>query len=383
MLELNPPTTVTFPINPAFHLQSATARLSLVGMKNELSFIDLDLSNTGLLPNFCDVNVIFMLILLVELLAIVLTSAPSTINFWDQLALISMLMLWISLLNAAVLCRARRWLNGLPCQAGVILSFILMMLVSFGFSLIVIIINNRLMLDDLTSPLSNYFLARVMLISAVIYAVVLRYFYVQQQWKIHIQAQFEAEVQALRARIRPHFLFNSMNTIASLITFSPEKAEKAVVDLSDLFRASLREQNINTLNDELELTKSYLDIESLRLGDRLNINWDIDQNLIETEVPALCLQPLVENAIYHGIEPLADGGIISVSVIQEDNKLKLCVSNPLGNGSMSKHDGNHMAQQNIRQRLKLVYGKNASFIIEETDTTYAVILKIPLETKSI
>ena len=257
------------------------------------------------------------------------------------------------------------------------------MLVSFGFSLIVIFINNRLMLDDLTSPLSNYFLARVMLISAVIYAVVLRYFYVQQQWKIHIQAQSEAEIQALRARIRPHFLFNSMNTIASLITFSPEKAEKAVVDLSDLFRASLREQNTNTLNDELELTKSYLDIESLRLGDRLNINWDIDQNLIETEVPALCLQPLVENAIYHGIEPLAEGGIISVLVIQEDSKLKLCVSNPLGNGSMSKHDGNHMAQQNIRQRLKLIYGKNASFIIDETDTTYAVILKIPLETKSI
>ncbi len=383
MLELNPPTTVTFLINPAFHLQSASAQLSLVGMKNELSFINLDLSDTGLLPNFCDVNVIFMLILLVELLAIVLTSAPSTINFWDQLALISMLMLWISLLNAAVLCKARRWLNGLPCQAGVILSFILMMLVSFGFSLIVIFINNRLMLDDLTSPLSNYFLARVMLISAVIYAVVLRYFYVQQQWKIHIQAQSEAEIQALRARIRPHFLFNSMNTIASLITFSPEKAEKAVVDLSDLFRASLREQNTNTLYDELELTKSYLDIESLRLGDRLNINWNIDQNLIETEVPALCLQPLVENAIYHGIEPLAEGGIISVLVIQEDSKLKLCVSNPLGNGSMSKHDGNHMAQQNIRQRLKLIYGKNASFIIDETDTTYAVILKIPLETKSI
>ena len=352
-------------------------------MNNKLSFIDLDLSDTGLLPNFCDVNAIFMLILLAELLAIVLTSAPSTINFWDQLALISMLMLWISLLNAAVLCKARRWLNGLPCQAGVILSFIIMMLVSFGFSLIVVFINNRLMLDDLSSPLSNYFLARVMLISAVIYAVVLRYFYVQQQWKIHIQAQSEAEIQALRARIRPHFLFNSMNTIASLITFSPEKAEKAVVDLSDLFRASLREQNTNTLYDELELTKSYLDIESLRLGDRLNINWNIDQNLIETEVPALCLQPLVENAIYHGIEPLADGGIISVSVIQENNKLKLCVSNPLGNGSISKHDGNHMAQQNIRQRLKLVYGKKASFIIEENDKTYAVILKIPLETKSI
>ncbi|MCK4706146.1 MAG: histidine kinase, partial [Gammaproteobacteria bacterium] len=260
-------------------------------MKNKLSFIDLDLSDTGFLPNFCDVNVIFMLILLVELMALVLTSAPATINFWDQLAFISMLMLWIGLLNAAVLCKARHWLNALPCQAGILSSFILMMSVSLAFCLIIIAINNQLMLDNLTSPLGDYFLARILLISAVIYAVLLRYFYVQQQWKIHIQAHSKAEIQALRARIRPHFLFNSMNTIASLITFSPEKAEKAVVDLSDLFRASLREQNTNTLNDELELTKSYLDIESLRLDERLNIEWDVDQNLVETEVPALCLQP--------------------------------------------------------------------------------------------
>ena len=352
-------------------------------MKNNLSFIDLDLSDTGLLPNFCDVHVIFMLILLVELLALVLTSAPTTINFWGQLAFISMLMLWIGLLNAAVLCKSRRWLNALPCQSGIIFSFILMMLISFGFSLVVIAINNQLMLDKLTSPLGDFFLVRIMLISAVIYIVILRYFYVQQQWKIHIQAHSKAEIQALRARIRPHFLFNSMNTIASLIAFSPEKAEKAVVDLSDLFRASLREQNTNTLNDELELTKSYLDIETLRLGERLNIQWDIDQNLVKTEVPALCLQPLVENAIYHGIEPLPHGGIISISVKQKNNRLELCVSNPLGSGSMSKHEGNHMAQQNIEQRINLVYGKNASFTIKETDTTYAVILEIPLETESV
>lgn len=352
-------------------------------MKNKLSFIDLDLSDTGFLPNFCNVNVIFMLILLVELMALVLTSAPATINFWDQLAFISMLMLWIGLLNAAVLCKARHWLNALPCQAGILSSFILMMSVSLAFCLIIIAINNRLMLDNLTSPLGDYFLARILLISAVIYAVLLRYFYVQQQWKIHIQAHSKAEIQALRARIRPHFLFNSMNTIASLITFSPEKAEKAVVDLSDLFRASLREQNTNTLNDELELTKSYLDIESLRLDERLNIEWDVDQNLVETEVPALCLQPLVENAIYHGIEPLPNGGIISVSAKQKNNKLELSVSNPLGNGAMLKHDGNHMAQQNIQQRINLVYGDDGSFTIMETETSYSVILVIPLETPSI
>ena len=352
-------------------------------MNNKLSFIDLNLSDTGLLPNFCDVNVVFMLILLVELLALVLASAPATTNFWDQLAFISMLMLWIGLLNAAVLCPTRRWLNSLPSQTGILFSFVLMMLVSLSFSLLVIAINNRLMLDNLTSPLGDYFLIRIMLISAVIYAVLLRYFYVQQQWKIHIQAHSRAEIQALRARIRPHFLFNSMNTIASLIAFSPEKAEKAVVDLSDLFRASLREQNSNTLNDELELTRSYLDIETLRLGERLNIDWNIDKSLIETEVPALCLQPLVENAIYHGIEPLAEGGIISISAKQTDNKLELSISNPFGSGTMSSHESNHMAQENIRQRLTLLYGENSSFIIKQDEKTYTIVLQIPLETQSI
>lgn len=352
-------------------------------MKQKLSFIDPDLSETGLLPNFCNVNVIFMLILLVELLALVLTSTPSTINFWDQLAFLSMLMLWIGLLNAAVLCKARHKLHAMPDKTGLLVSFCLMMLVSFFVCLVVIAINDWMLLDEFTSPLGNYFLVRIMLISAVIYTVVLRYFYVQQQWKIHIQAHSKAEIQALRARIRPHFLFNSMNTIASLIAFSPEKAEKAVEDLSDLFRASLREQNINTLSDELELTKSYLAIETLRLGDRLNIEWDIDNNILDTEVPALCLQPLVENAIYHGIEPLEHGGIISISARQNKGKLELDVSNPLGTGVILNNQGNHMAQENIRQRLNLVYGKNAAFKITQSQNTYTVVLVIPLETGTI
>ena len=116
------------------------------------------------------------------------------------------------------------------------------------------------------------------------------------------------------------------------------------------------------------------------MGERLNVNWNVDNSLAETEVPALCLQPLVENAIYHGIEPLADGGIISISAKLKNNKLELCVSNPLDNGAMSRHRGNHMAQENINQRLNLVYGKNASFSIKQDTKTYAVILEIPLET---
>jgi two-component system sensor histidine kinase AlgZ len=350
-------------------------------MENKLSFTDVDAEDTGLLPNFCDVRVIFMLVLLVELLAIVLTAAPSNVSFWDQLAFISMLMQWIGLLNAAILCGTRKWLNALPTRILVTTSFFLMMLVSVCFCLLVIAIKNWMLLDEETSPLGENFLLRIAVISAAVYAVVLRYFYIQQQWKLHLQAHSKAEIQALRARIRPHFLFNSMNTIASLISFKPEKAEKAVEDLADIFRASLREQNINTLADELSLTRSYVDIEKLRLDQRLKIDWSIDSSLEDTEVPALCLQPLVENAIYHGIEPLPEGGQIFISASQEGNQLVIKVCNPIGTGAISQHKSNHMAQENIKQRLHLVYGASADFNTNETKEDYTVILKIPLDTK--
>lgn len=351
-------------------------------MASNLSFTDTDAEDTGLLPDFCDVRVIFMLILLVELFALVLAATPFSSGFWDQFAFISMLMQWIGLLNAAILCGVRKWLNPLPQTASIIASFALMMLVSLCFSLLVIGIESWLAIDEVTSPLGDDFLLRIMVMSAAIYAVILRYFYVQQQWKMHVQAHSKAAIQALRARIRPHFLFNSMNTIASLISFQPEKAEKAVEDLSILFRASLHEKNINTLADELELTTSYLDIEQLRLGDRLRLHWQIEAGLENTEIPALCLQPLVENAIYHGVEPLPEGGVISVSASRSNDRLVLTVSNPVGHGATSSHKSNHMAQENIKQRLHLVYNGEAEFRTNETQSDYTVTLVIPLAAKA-
>ena len=339
-----------------------------------------NLIDTGFLPNFCDVRVIFMLVLIVELVAIVLAMAipSSTREIWDNLAFISMMMQWIALLNAAALCATRKWMNQLGGALTVIASFCVMMSVSLAFSLAVLELKNWMGLDDVTSPLGEHFLLRIMVISAAIYAVVLRYFYIQQQWKLNLNAQSKAEVQALKARIRPHFLFNSMNTIASLISFKPVEAEKAIEDLADLFRASLREQNIHTLKDEIEITRSYLDIEKLRLGDRLQISWDIDNSQIDEEIPALSLQPLAENAIYHGIEPLPDGGTIQISAKRQGDSLIIAVSNPSPDEKAAHTSGNQMAQENIRQRLKLVYGNRAGFNINATKQNYTVTLEIPV-----
>jgi two-component system, LytTR family, sensor histidine kinase AlgZ len=335
---------------------------------------------SGILPNFCEVRIIFMLVLIVELIAIVLAMAiPSTtVEFWDNLAFASMLLQWIALVDAAVLCALRRLLWRFSATIEMLVAFCVMMLVSLLFGISTLQFNDWAQLGTPDSLLGEHFLLRLLVISSVIYAIVLRFFYIQHQWKLNLHAQSRAQIQALQARIRPHFLFNSMNTIASLIAFRPDDAEKAIEDLSDLFRASLNEQNFHTLEDEIALTRSYLDIEKLRLGDRLRIELSIDENVINAEIPALSLQPLAENAIYHGIEPLPDGGVISISARRSDNRLTLVVSNPISDASRYHHSGNQMAQQNIRQRLQLAYGNQAGFYINETKQLYSITLEIPL-----
>lgn len=338
----------------------------------------------GLLPNFCDARIIFLLILLTELLALVLSIAVPTgyIYFWDYLAFISVLMQWIALMNAVLLCQFRHCLNTKSDRFSISVSFCIMLSVSFISALIILKIDQYLFFDELfsvTEKLDEIFLLRIMVISSALYAIVLRYFYIQRQWRLNLAAQAQSEVDALRARIRPHFLFNSMNTIASLVAISPEKAETAIEDLSDLFRASLSDKNLNTLEDEIELTTSYLNIELLRMGDRLKVLWNTDNSLNNIKIPALSLQPLVENAIYHGIEPLAEGGKIHISTLKEGKHLIISITNPLGKLSRQlHHKGNQIAQSNIKQRMNLVYGNKAAFIINDTKESYTATLKIPL-----
>ena len=151
-------------------------------------------------------------------------------------------------------------------------------------------------------------LARNAGIAVIVTALVLRYFFVTHQWQKHVRAEALSRIQALQARIRPHFLFNSMNTIAALTRSDPKRAEEAVEDLADLFRATLRDSHSPLrLKEELELTRIYQRIEALRLGDRLAVRWDVGALPMRAFVPGLTVQPLLENAIYHGIEPLAGG----------------------------------------------------------------------------
>lgn len=187
-----------------------------------------------------------------------------------------------------------------------------------------------------------------------------------------------SHLTALQARIQPHFLFNSMNTIASLIAVNPDQAEEAVLDLSELFRASLRTvDQLIPLNQELDLCQRYLAIEALRLGDRLTLEWAIEPGLEAQAIPPLSLQPLVENAIYHGIQPRPDGGTVRIEAQSRGDFVYLMVQNPIPDQNDRQHEGNRMALANIRLRLQALFGAPAVLKQSHHNDIYTVTLRLP------
>ena len=193
-------------------------------------------------------------------------------------------------------------------------------------------------------------------------------------------AQAEARLAALNARIRPHFLFNTLNAVLSLIRARPQQAEAALESLSDLFRAAMRDPGeMISLADEIALGKQYFELERLRLGERLAVNWQIGAVSMDLPIPPLMLQPLLENAVYHGIEPLPEGGTVSVSIKRRGDELRIAITNP--NAGQSQHAaGNHIAVANIRERLALYYDLEARLEIEVGEQFYEVRIFLPCRT---
>ena len=205
-------------------------------------------------------------------------------------------------------------------------------------------------------------------------------FYLQQQLREREQAELTARLESLRARIRPHFLFNTLNSIASLIGSRPDAAERAVEDLSELFRASLIEgEHGTTVADELHLCRLYLNIEQLRLGERLRMEWDVDESLSEQPMPALLLQPLIENAVYHGVARMAEGGTIRIELRRRGDYLEAVVENPLPPGEPPPSAGHNMALDNIQQRLAALHQNKAEFLAHREPGSHRVSLSYPLE----
>jgi two-component system sensor histidine kinase AlgZ len=333
--------------------------------------------NTLFLPNFCDLKMVFAVVVVGELLAFVLTLAPMNLarQRWDDLAMISLFIQWNALLGSAVLCIIRPLLTHVSNQFAAIISYLLILLIITMISELTYYLNEHLHIGYIIDRTSHWeFLIHNLLIGGIISALALRYFYVQYQWRIKIQTETETKLQLLQARIRPHFLFNSMNTIASLTRTHPETAERITEDLAELFRMLFRnEHSLITWQKERELTERYIDIESQRLGERLSMLWQVDDIPDDAMFPALLLQPLLENAIFHGIEPEINGGTITVKGQLEHGLMRLTIQNT-NSQNVIHRQGNQMALENIRERLLAHYqGKARIECLEENEQYYAKI----------
>jgi two-component system sensor histidine kinase AlgZ len=343
---------------------------------------DVDSETQAYLPDFCAPGVILIVVLVAELIAIMLTLASHTTpgTFMTELSKMSMFILWLALLSAAVLCRIRPWME----RFGSTRTFV------FGFLFLEML---ALVVAEITWQLTGIFgeaaiiydshagfLLRTFAISSIIIALAMRYLYISSEWRRSIVLEAQARISALQALIRPHFLFNSMNTIASLTRTDPGQAEEAVEDLADLLRANLGgPKDRTTLKEELEVAAIYQRIEKLRLRERLNVRWNVGELPMRALIPSLTIQPLLENAIYHGIELLPDGGEVTINGARTDDALEIEIRNPVPAEPAVDRGGNQMALANIRQRFDLAYGQKAAVTVEETDDAFSVRLSFPYE----
>jgi len=337
----------------------------------------------GFLPDICGLRGLFAVVVGVELLAMVLVlgSGKPLQEFWHALGLLSLYLQWIALAGLGLLCLLRRRLGRCTNLRLALLAWGLLLAVTAVVSEATWFLFQYAGGGALLDPEDRLgLLFRSLGVAAIVGAMLLRYLYLHHQWRQQLLAESEARLQALQSRIRPHFLFNSMNTIASLIATRPQLAEEVVQDLADLFRVCLSDVGrSSSLGEELELTRRYLHIEEQRLGQRLRVEWDLDDELpLKARVPALVLQPLLENAVYHGIEPALRPGVIRVRGRYRRGRVNLSMRNSLPpQGGSPRRSGNRLALVNIRQRLEGMFRGQASLTESLVDGEYQVRLVFP------
>ena len=326
------------------------------------------------LPDWGNLGVLLRVLVGINLatVATALLQLPGTVGWLARIVELAAYVEPLLLASLALLAVLRRPLLALPprpAQALVVAVVVLLALVLSAFWGYL----------GLAEPAAGSLL-RAALLAGAAAALVLAYF--ELRARAFSPAVTEARLAALNARIRPHFLFNSLNAVLSLIRAEPRRAEEALESLSDLFRAALRDpKELTSLSDEIALARQYLELERLRLGERLQVAWEVAAVPLETQIPPLMLQPLIENAVYHGIEPLPEGGVIRIAFTRHGDELRIEIANPTGAGSDSSA-GNRMALANIRERLALYYDLEARLDIEQGGADYLVRITLPCRTRN-
>jgi two-component system, LytTR family, sensor histidine kinase AlgZ len=284
---------------------------------------------------------------------------------------IATLLTPILLTTLLLLWFAQPWLDRLGYWRGVL---------AVNLSVVVLTLATYYLGGELYRPLDSndgYFdVVRYVLLSVTLSGTLLIYFRLRTLALSY--ALNDARLQVLRARIRPHFLFNTINAVLGIVRTQPRQAETALEDMADLFRMAMSDaRDLVPLHKELQLSKQYVALEQLRMGERLRIEWKMQDLPEDALIPQLLLQPLLENAVYHGIEPLPQGGCISVEVRRRGDELQLTVENPCLPRSEGAHRGNKVALLNIRERLDLLFDVEARYQVETGKDFYRVEIALP------
>jgi len=321
----------------------------------------------GPLPNFRNLGIMLRVLVIVNVAAAAaaIVKSPDLLAAWWQFIESSALVEPLLILSLLVLAALSNVLRRIPYWAAamVVLSVELVLATALYLA-------GRILLGDEPSALERYWALVALTTSAL-----LAYFHLRE--RALSPALSEARLQALQARIRPHFLFNSINAVLSLIRQEPKRAEAALEDMADLFRVLMADnRELTPLVREIELCRQYLGIEQLRLGERLRVDWQIDAFPRDALVPPLVLQPLLENAVYHGIEPRSEPGTISIHVYALRDELHAVLRNPYREAS-DHHAGNRMALANIRERLALHFDAEARLSVKASDDAYEVRIVMP------
>lgn len=320
------------------------------------------------LPDLRNLGVSLRILVVVNLLALI--AAILQTSSLDQALLrlteFSVLLQPVLLISLLLFYMAWPLLRRLSYPVGVVL----ILLVELGLTWLIHQTGINLFGPQALPPLS-----RVWLLTLIVTLLVLGYFNLRQ--RALSPAISEARMQALQARIRPHFLFNSINAVLSIVRSDPKRAETALEDMADLFRVLMADnRDLVSLAQEIALCRQYLALEKLRLEERLKIEWQIDNIPPDALIPPLILQPLLENAVYHGIEPLPEGGTITIQMRTNRKEVHIGLYNPIDPGGQH-HAGNGMALDNIRERLALHFDAEASLRCHGGDGVYRVEIVIP------
>lgn len=327
-------------------------------------------------PSFCGWRLLLAVMVITEVSVMLVGLGRGGLSSWQWLGAASIYAQWMALFCASGLCVTSGWTSRLSAGGAWAGSWLIAVVLALIFSYATWITDSVAGPEMIDDPAVMFVLKNVLAVGLVT-AVFFRYLEIRTRWKSELITQAEARVQALQARIRPHFLFNSLNTIASLIPGDPAGAEAATLDLADIFRGSMRRADrLISLSEELQLAQQYLDMERRRLGDRLKVEWRVEELPAGAAVLPLTLQPLLENAVAHGIQAIHHGGEIALYGRSEGDQVVITISNPLAPEG-SDTSGHGMAIRNIRERLALAFGSRAKLLTNQDKERFYAVLSLP------